>query len=608
MGSYGTASGGNLTTAAQMLAKGKWMTTADSDGAAPLERAGVPQVGEMLRLVWGGHAQVLAGEQGISQRIHWVTTLRGAPPIFEPSGGHEVILAPAATLDALRELGSGYALTKILPQLAEASAAALVVVSPTPWECPTDAQALADQLAFPVLSIETSRPVGEWEREIVHLIVDRQAQLQQRATQIYRQLVAVSLEGDGAAGIIAKAAQVTGHVVFFEDTAYAVHDLAPVETTLPDPPYSTVEDRRRLEAVVQSEPLSGAAPPVAELPPSRLGLARYAAPVVTQDQLRGYVSVCASPDDLSDLDGLVAGRVAAVLALELAKQDAVRAVARQERDVLFEALMREAEAPSPELLRRLQQIGFDPTAAVGAISVHPEQDGPAAKRPARDIAGRLDQLADLISRFLRQRHQPALVHVDQEQVVALVALRSPPGAGQDVADPALRTALDAVHTAATTEPSGPVSCGASEVHRALADLPAAVQEASQAVRLGRLVHGPGHHACLRDLGLYRLLYHARDTPELRAFCQETLGRLETYDRRSGAGLIATLEAYFTCRANLSETARRLNLHRNSLLYRLARIEKIGQLKLQDPEALLSLQVALKARSLLADQPGAAGSG
>ena len=103
---------------------------------------------------------------------------------------------------------------------------------------------------------------------------------------------------------------------------------------------------------------------------------------------------------------------------------------------------------------------------------------------------------------------------------------------------------------------------------------------------------------MSDLGLYRLLYHLRGMQELRAFYNQTLGPLAAYDRRTGGDLLATLEAYFASRANLSETARRLNLHRNSLLYRVQRIEETGQVDLQDPEALLALQVALKARHLL----------
>jgi purine catabolism regulator len=71
-----------------------------------------------------------------------------------------------------------------------------------------------------------------------------------------------------------------------------------------------------------------------------------------------------------------------------------------------------------------------------------------------------------------------------------------------------------------------------------------------------------------------------------------------YDRRTGQDWIKTLEAFFACNGNLSQTAMRLQLHRNALLYRIRRIEAIGGIDLEDPECRLSLQVALKARRLL----------
>jgi PucR family transcriptional regulator, purine catabolism regulatory protein len=101
-----------------------------------------------------------------------------------------------------------------------------------------------------------------------------------------------------------------------------------------------------------------------------------------------------------------------------------------------------------------------------------------------------------------------------------------------------------------------------------------------------------------DLGLYRVLHALHDSPELRTFYEQTLGPLVEYDRRTGQNWIETLEAFFACHGNLSQTALRLQLHRNALLYRIGRIQEIGGVDLEDPECRLSLQVALKARKLL----------
>ncbi len=54
--------------------------------------------------------------------------------------------------------------------------------------------------------------------------------------------------------------------------------------------------------------------------------------------------------------------------------------------------------------------------------------------------------------------------------------------------------------------------------------------------------------------------------------------LEEYDRERRSDLVRTLRIYFAAGANASEAADRLFLQRNSMLYRLARIEKLTGLE------------------------------
>lgn len=65
-----------------------------------------------------------------------------------------------------------------------------------------------------------------------------------------------------------------------------------------------------------------------------------------------------------------------------------------------------------------------------------------------------------------------------------------------------------------------------------------------------------------------------------------------YDHKRGSDLIRTLSVYFDTGTNASETADRLFLHRNSLLYRLERIQELTGLDLKEPEARLALQLGL----------------
>ncbi len=81
--------------------------------------------------------------------------------------------------------------------------------------------------------------------------------------------------------------------------------------------------------------------------------------------------------------------------------------------------------------------------------------------------------------------------------------------------------------------------------------------------------------------------------DLRPF-RDLIEPIETYDRKHRSDLIRTLRVFFAANANASEAADRLYLHRNSLPYRLTRIQELTGLDLKDHRARLALQLGLLA--------------
>ena len=70
--------------------------------------------------------------------------------------------------------------------------------------------------------------------------------------------------------------------------------------------------------------------------------------------------------------------------------------------------------------------------------------------------------------------------------------------------------------------------------------------------------------------------------------------LRDHDRTRRSDLVLTLKTYFAAGGNASEAADRLFLHRNSMLYRLERIQKLTGLDLKDDRVALALQLGLLA--------------
>ena len=93
--------------------------------------------------------------------------------------------------------------------------------------------------------------------------------------------------------------------------------------------------------------------------------------------------------------------------------------------------------------------------------------------------------------------------------------------------------------------------------------------------------------------LEALLAELQPAERMLAFYESRLGTLREYDREHRADLLHTLEAYFSSGGSLAATAARLQTHRNTVLYRLRRIEALSRARLRDPQVALDFQVALR---------------
>ncbi|MDT0550133.1 MULTISPECIES: helix-turn-helix domain-containing protein [Streptomyces] len=132
--------------------------------------------------------------------------------------------------------------------------------------------------------------------------------------------------------------------------------------------------------------------------------------------------------------------------------------------------------------------------------------------------------------------------------------------------------------------------GVSEPRRGLDDLPAAWPEALAAARAARADPRLGPVAEWSAIGPYRLLAalpaQAGPDPAVRALLEP-----------SHAELARTAEAFLDCAGQASRTAQALGIHRQTLYYRLSRVEQLTGLDLDAGEDRLLLHMALKSARL-----------
>jgi purine catabolism regulator len=531
-----------------------------------------------VRDVWRGalprDTELLGGGTGLDRRVEWATTLRTRPPAFESIKGGELALVPVSSI---RLLDDRLELADVMNGLAEKGGVAVAIVG----DASPASLGVAERLIMPLLRLPDGAHAAEVQQSVVRYIVEQRTVLHEQAQRLQMDLMQLALGGAGTDAIVARLGEVTGHVVAWHDAAGR---LRSVSGELPATVREALTDGDELIRWVAGQSVPAADPPVNEFGLPR-GCSRLVAPIPGRDGVHGFVSLIGDEHELGQLERAAVSRGASACAIEL---DRERAVLRARDDLegeLLAALLEGSYGSDPGVTDRAHRLGFELTEPYSVLVVR----GPAAS---------LDTMSVAVRRCLARSAPGSLLTPHDGAVCVLV---------RETDDPA-RTGLvaEALRVDCALALRGEAVVGVGRARSGAQGVRQSHREAEQALRISARLNTKPSVARFADLGLHRLLVAMTQHAEMDDFYRQSAGPIVAYDERTGAGLMETLDAFFHCHGSPTETAQRLHVHRNTVLYRLRRIEEIGGLRLEDASTRLNLHLCLRIRDVM-PQPASSGA-
>ena len=192
-----------------------------------------------------------------------------------------------------------------------------------------------------------------------------------------------------------------------------------------------------------------------------------------------------------------------------------------------------------------------------------------------------------LTRALAELGEPWPIVSQAEQWLALL-----PAASSDEAQRNRGLVEQLLHTLNDGDTPLRVFGGLSAVCPQARDLPRGLTQARQALVAAQSFPERLGLCCFEELGVLELLVAIRDRSLLDRFVQTTLGPLLQHDHGHHAALTPTLEAWTQANGNLVAAAQRLNVHRNTLNYRMQQIQTLTGLDLNDAQHRLNIAIAL----------------
>ncbi len=522
-------------------------------------------------------AKVLAGGKGLDREIKYIDVLE-VPDIKNWLKGGIFLLTTAYAIK-----NDPTAQADLIQSLHEAGAAGLgIKLGRFIKTLPPEVTALADELKVPVIAIPKEVPYIDIMMPIFNLILDKKENLLQRSEQIHQELTGVVLKGGGFGEIASSLHTITGFPVSImvgeTPIAFAGGEGFPdLEDTISRVKIKGIKNPSRLEK-------EGLHPPC------------LAAPIIVDRETLGHVLLFFCEEKQEQLFFLALEHAATVAALEIMKERAITETQVKLQGDIFEVLLTGSYQSENPLRRRAAYLGWnlDQDYQVLLLEIDniedyylapPEQGRIKAQEIVRDIHSIVSRTLDYFNLDYN------LVRRSDSFIILLGKKTNNQISLEKLTEKLLLQAEKRL-------PEVSLSFATGRFHPGIAGIKKGFFEAREALKLGRKLQPREKLHNFADLGIYKLLLQVGDLAELKSFFQEELGRLMEYDKKHNSELIKTLEVFLQSQGNKQQAARELHIHRNTLNYRLQRIEEVLGVNPEDSNNWLECLLGLKISRIL----------
>ena len=524
-------------------------------------------------------ASLVAGSP--DTQVNWAVTIRAQPPVFPDIYGGELALV---SMDVLRSFDSRLTLASVIRHLREVDISAVLATGAA------DDAALhaANECGVSLLTVPDDASLTTVERAVNSLILNQSARLTERAIEIQRQLTRLAAENRDLPTLLQVMSRSTGKPLVMHDGAGGlIAQVMPYTARRANGRVRTADRLRDFQRWLDKDaPRTPGA-----ISASPLG---YTTMLQVEKRVAGYLSLVDNASSLSEFDRLVLTYGADVCAIEMAKNRAIASAVEQTRGDWIQMWLSGAPADDDLLRVRAQQAGFSADSPFAAVVYRANSQSGQSQA--------LNSLASLVRDDMSRRQLKGAVGSYVDAIVALYPIDE---AAEGASLPRLRAVVESLREQlAARVPNERVAAGISRASTGLSALRQAYREAKDAIGIAAQLGEREATTFYGDLKLYQLLLamKERNLPHLQQFHVDALGPLVEHDRSKRSELVRTLAGFFAANGNLARAAQELDVHRNTLVYRLDRIADLTRLDLDDADNRLILHLALKTQRVLATIP------
>ncbi|MFE4708501.1 PucR family transcriptional regulator [Peribacillus simplex] len=535
------------------------------------------KVTELLTLPALTGMHLIAGGTGIEREVQTVNMM-DAPDIINFLKPNEFLVTTAYHVK-----DKPHHLSSLVEAMANQGCAALGIKTRRYLkEIPEDVLVLANDLSFPIIELPAELSLGEIINHTLRGILDQRAAELTFAMETHKQFTNLIMRGKGIQKLLDHLSDMIGYPILLVDQ-YLKPIFHPISTSGFIPIIKKMSEEgfrfhKTKTSFFSFSSLSNKQP--------------YTVfPIYMNEEKFGYLTISGEIKTSDNLIKLTIEQATNVISFALLKEHALKQHDRNIRNDFFLHFLDGSFSSQEEIINRAKEFSLHNEqtyiCAVGKI------DESESDISYTQLQRRADSIYEFLEDELYLTPNPIHLFTKGKKCILLYEVNE---VSSDVLQ-TVETSLKSLQRITASQLGCTISFGVSHLSQSFLQTKNAYKEANDSLLEGGLSKRTEYIQIFRTKDIMELLriIPEEDLMNFYHFALQGFSKVFTEEEQS---LLQTLSVYLETHCQISETAKRLFVHRNTVVYRLEKCEELLGKSLKDSEATLQIRLALRIKSLL----------
>lgn len=515
---------------------------------------------------------MIGGETGIDREVKSVNMM-DAPDIIHFLNENEFLITTAYHFK-----DHPHMLTELVIAMAKQRCAGLGIKTKRFLDkVPDEVIQLANELSLPVIELPLNLSLGEIVNHSLRAILDQRASELTFALETHKQFTKIIMDGKGIGLLLQDLSKMIHRPVQLVDQHFKPLNHQSIEKIFPSISEGIAIPSTMTSAISFS------------IPSSKETYTLF--PIHISERKKGFLMIKGDIESNDHLTSLTIEQATNVISFSLMKESALRQQARSIRNDFFLHFLNGTFSSQEEIIGRAGEFSLKNEQRY--ICVVGKIDGDQYQPTFAERHEQADDIYDYIEGEVSSAGYK--VHFFTKGEICILLFE----AEESTINPSLYSEklLLNLQDKVFKYYQSSISFGVSNLCHTFLNVKNAYKDALDALSQGKLSKRTGFIQTFQAKDITELI---RTVPQddLKNFYSFALGRFTDIKVEEEQTLLETLSVYLETHCQISETAKRLFIHRNTVVYRIEKCEEILGKSLKDSETTLQLRLALRIRNLL----------